>query len=165
MTRLANVRDVGSGITLMLVGLIVLAGSLRMPIGSLAQPDDGFMPMLAGSAITVLSARLTWRGLRCPAPGSRHQPFWPEARSGLRVLCVVGAMLTYALAFEWMGFAPVTFALFLFLLRTIDPVPIKTAVLTSLLVIAGCFLLFQVWLQVQLPAGWLSGWRIGSWIF
>jgi hypothetical protein len=165
MTRLTNVRDFWSGIVLGLLGLLVTVGALQMPVGSLAQPDDGFMPLVTGSAMVALSAGLAWRSLRRPIQASQHQPFWPESQSGLRVACVIGAMLVYVVAFEWVGFVPATFALFVFLLKAIDPVPWKTTVLMSILVTVGCFLLFQVWLKVQLPAGWLSGWRIGSWIF
>jgi hypothetical protein len=123
------------------------------------------MPLVTGSAMVALSARLAWRGLRCSIDASPSHPFWPEAQRGLRVACVIGAMLFYVVAFEWVGFVPATLALFVFLLKAIDPVPWKTTVLMSVLVTVGCFLLFQVWLKVQLPAGWLSGWRIGSWIF
>lgn len=165
MTRLTNVRDFWSGIILGLLGLLVTVGASQMPVGSLAQPDDGFMPLVTGSAMVALSARLAWRGLRRSIQSSPSHAFWPESQRGLRVACVIGAMLVYVVAFEWVGFVPATFALFVFLLKAIEPVPWKTAVLMSVLVTVGCFLLFQVWLQVQLPAGWLSGWRIGSWTF
>jgi len=165
MTRLTNVRDFWSGIILGLLGLLVTVGAFQMPVGSLAQPDDGFMPLLTGSAMVALSARLAWRGLRRSIQSSPSHAFWPESQRGLRVACVIGAMLVYVVAFEWVGFVPATFALFVFLLKAIEPVPWKTTVLMSVLVTVGRFLLFQVWLQVQLPAGWLSGWRIGSWIF
>lgn len=165
MTRLTNVRDFWSGIILGLLGLLVTVGAFQMSVGSLAQPDDGFMPLVTGWAIIALSARLAWRGLRRSIQSSPSHAFWPESQRGLRVACVIGAMLAYVVAFEWMGFVPATFALFVFLLKAIEPVPWKTTVLMSVLVTVGCFLLFQVWLQVQLPAGWLSGWRIGSWIF
>jgi putative tricarboxylic transport membrane protein len=163
--RLTNIRDFWSGIVLGLLGLVECIGAFQMPFGSLDQPDDGFMPLWVGAVMLVLSALLTLRSLGQGPVSVTEPPFWLESKSPIRIACILGAMSVYLIVFEGIGFALATFVLLIFLLRTIDPVPWRFSLLMGLSVTAFCVLLFQVWLQVQLPMGWLSGWRMGPWIF
>jgi hypothetical protein len=165
MIRLTNPWDFWGGLILGMLGLLVMLGALQMPVGSLAQPEDGLLPVLVGSIIVLLSAWLIFKSLRRSRDSVKETFFWPDSGSPVRIACILIAMLVYLFIFEWMGFAPATFVLLVFLLRTIDPVPWKSTVLMSLLTTVLCVLLFQVWLKVQLPMGWLSGLRVGTWIF
>jgi DsbC/DsbD-like thiol-disulfide interchange protein len=81
------------------------------------------------------------------------------------VAAVLISITLYTLVFEIVGFAVATFLLFLFLLKTIDHAAWKSAFLISLAATVAGFFLFQVWLQVQLPEGWIGWWRISKWIF
>ena len=152
-------------ICLGLIGLLICLEAYRMGIGSLANPDQGFLPFLAGGVLFLLSVALGIRRIRQTHPAKPPQPFWPESRSKWRVGYVLGAILLYILAFKWMGFALATFLLFLFLLKTIDPVGWRKAILISAVATGVGFLVFQVGLKTQLPEGWLSWWRISKWIF
>ena len=115
--------------------------------------------------MVMLSAGLAFRSVGRGSRSDAETPLWTESGSVFRIVCILGAMLVYLLIFEWIGFAPATLALLVFLLRTIDPVPWKFTLLMSLTVTVLCVLLFQVWLKVQLPLGLLSDLGIVKWIY
>jgi hypothetical protein len=158
-------RDVLGATMLAGVGLVFCAGGFSLGVGSLAKPGDGFLPALAGGALFVFSAIHAWHKSRIAHHAKKDTPYWPERSSPFRVGAVLLSTLFYALAFDTVGFAVATFVLFLVLLRCVDPVGWPSAVLISLATTAVAFTLFQVWLQVPLPEGWVSWWRISRWIF
>ena len=160
-----NIREFLSAIVLGIIGIILCIGAYHVGLGSLANPGNGFVPFLIGGALTVLCLVFLIQGVQGRASLKELPPFWPEKKSKLRVAHTLGAILVYTLVFEWMGFAAATFGLFLFLLKTIDPVKWRSAFLLSFFVTIIGFLLFQVFLKAQLPEGWVSWWRISRWIF
>jgi len=164
MIQNLDVREFLSAIFLGVIGLLFLSGAFSVGIGSLASPGEGFLPLLAGGALLLLSFAFAIQRFSGKCPRREVKSFWPEPKSMLRVAYVLGVVLIYVAVFEWIGFALATFILFLFLLKTIDPVSWRSAFLLSFLMTVFGFLLFQVWLQVQLPEGWISWWRIARWI-
>jgi len=164
MIQNLDVREFLSAIFLGVIGLLFCIGGLSVGIGSLASPGEGFLPLVAGATLLLLSLAFAIQRFSGKGPRRDVKSFWPEAKSKLRVAYVLGAILIYVAVFEWMGFALATFILFLFLLKTIDPVSWPNAFLLSFLVTLFGFFLFQVWLHVQLPEGWISWWRISRWI-
>jgi len=165
MREISNVREFLSAIFLGIIGMMFCVGAYHVGIGSLANPGDGFFPFLVGVALVLLSLALIIQRIQGRASSKGPPPFWPEKKSKVRGAYTLGAILTYALVFEWMGFAAATFGLFLFLLKTIDPVKWRSALFWSFTVTIIGFLLFQVFLKAQLPEGWVSWWSISRWIF
>jgi hypothetical protein len=158
-------RDTLSALFMAVIGVLFCLGAVRIHIGSLAAPGNGFFPFLVGAVLILLSFASIMRRVRGREVPRGSSPFWPHEKSKVKVACALGAILVYALIFEWVGFAAATFILLLFLLKTIDPVKWKTAFSMSFLFTLAEFLLFQVWLKAQLPEGWISWWRISRWIF
>lgn len=163
--RISNIQEILSAIFSGFIGMMFCVGAYRVGIGSLANPGDGFFPFLVGVTLVLLSLALIIQRVQRKDSSKALPPFWPGKESKLRVAYTLGAILIYVMVFEWMGFAAATFGLFLFLLKTIDPVKWKSAFLLSFFVTIVGFLLFQVFLKVQLPEGWVSWWRISRWIF
>ena len=159
------VRSALSAILFAGLGLVFFIGGLALGVGSLANPGEGFMPTLAGGALFVLSLVHAWRNLYAVRLAAGEKPFWPERSSIFRVGAVLFSALFYTVAFETVGFAVATLVLFLILLKSVDPVGWPSAILISLATTVAAFALFQVWLQVPLPEGWVSWWRIAQWIF
>lgn len=158
-------REAASAGFLVVIGSFFCIGAYQIGLGTLARPGNGFFPLVVGGLLVFLSAVQILRTVRGRKTTVEESPFWPEKGSRVRVAYALGAILVYTVVFEHVGFAVATFALFLFLLKVIDPMRWGRALLTSFIITLGGFLLFQVWLKAQLPEGWVSWWRIYQWIF
>jgi hypothetical protein len=108
--------------------------------------------ILAGlSVVVLLQGTWAWRtGDRAPVRGKWEGLRWSKSAY------VVLAILIYTLTFNRLGFLLCTMLLLIFLLKAIDPeswpVTIATAVIASL----AAFVVFALWLDVQLPRGVLE---------
>ncbi len=164
MNALAK-RELAAALFILAVALILMGGGWRAGWGSLSVPGDGFVPFLIGVLLAALSLAQVARQFRAGRQVVEGKPFLVEPGSLKRILCVLVAVSAYVALLEFLGFALATFALFLFLMRTVDPMNWRGALLVSLLVTLAGFVIFQVWLKAQLPEGLISWWRISRWIF
>jgi putative tricarboxylic transport membrane protein len=148
-------HDLQSGSFLLVLGLIIIEESLRLHIGTPQEPGAGFYPMLTGIAIAGLALLLLttclWSGWR--KKSSLSEPAKPVRLK--KMALTVGALLAYAFTLEALGFLLATFFLMIFMLRVIEPMKWKVVLLTASLTAVGCYLLFDVFLQAQMPAGLL----------
>jgi putative tricarboxylic transport membrane protein len=148
-------NDQASSGALFFTGLAICLGAVRYRLGTFAQPDSGLVPFLAGAGICLFSAI---GFIQATARRSRGAG-WVSPFSGVfwrRMLLVVLALVAYVLLLKPLGFLLCT-ALFVgFLLRAIEPqrwlIVLGVAVLTAL----ACYGLFELWLQAQLPKGFLG---------
>jgi hypothetical protein len=134
----------------LLLGLAAIWEARKLPLGSVARPGPGFFPYYLAIALALVGAALVVQALRQPAPrpagaaGSRQR--WKAA-------ACLGALVIYALSLESLGFLPGTFLLLIFLFTIIEPqgwvIAIGGSAVTAVLV----YLVFKVWLGVQLPIG------------
>jgi putative tricarboxylic transport membrane protein len=137
------------------IGLMILFYSLPYGIGGIRSPGTGFLPFLTGVAICVLASTVFITGTRSRRRGVKWiNPFAKVMWS--KPLTALAALLVYAFILNPVGFIPSTALLVGFLLRVIQPqswlVVLLGAILTSLVT----YLVFQVWLGTQLPAGLLG---------
>ncbi len=65
----------------------------------------------------------------------------------------VGKTTCAALVLRGLGFAPVTFLLLIFLFKGIGEMDWKISIIGPLLTTSFFYLVFKVWLEVQLPEG------------
>ncbi len=71
-------------------------------------------------------------------------------------MILIAGLVVYALIFNSLGFIASTTALLLLLLRTIDPMGWIEAIAESLLASFITFAVFDLWLKVQLPHGYIE---------
>jgi hypothetical protein len=77
----------------------------------------------------------------------------PVARLGWpRIVATMAALFVYALVLEHVGFVAATFALLLFLFKVLERQRWPVALASSLATALVTYLVFKVWLNVQLPA-------------
>jgi hypothetical protein len=74
-----------------------------------------------------------------------------------KVIFVFMLLVAYALVLKHLGFLITTFGLLCLLFRVKATYHLMKIILMSLLITSGAYLLFQVWLKVQLPRGVLGG--------
>ncbi len=146
-------RDLQSGTFLLILGVLIVVESLRLPIGTPQEPGAGFYPLLTGSAIAFLSALLLSARLL-----SRRGEKAIDAKSGgfprlAKLAVTIGGLLAYTFTLNSLGFLLATFLFMILMLKVIEPVRWRTVLTTAFLTAVGSYLLFEVFLQAQMPEG------------
>lgn len=148
--------DQPSSLFWLVAGIGIVFGSLKYGFGSLQAPGAGFITFFAGAILALLSACLLVSSLRSQESGTGLGILWKglEAR---KVLYVLTLLVIYTLLLKHLGFLISTFSLLILLFLVKAHYQLLKVILISFLVTAGSYLLFQVWLKVQLPKGILAG--------
>lgn len=139
----------------MMVGLILTIWSATYPLGNLAQPGTGFLPLGIGILLLIFSTVLLIRALKLPAAGKEKTPMLPGrwVNIALTVMILVAAVFL----FEKIGYLLIFFVLSLVLPLLAGQITLKRSFLFAFLSAAGVYIIF-VWLLKQpLPTGFL-GW-------
>lgn len=134
------------------VALAICKESYSMGIGTLNYPEAGFLPFMLGLLLGILStARLV---IDLGAKGSLG--LLKVSISTKRVVPVLAVLFAYAFLLDILGFLVNTFLLVFILIKIIESKPWWLAGMVSLGATLLCYLIFRVWLQVQLPKGLLA---------
>ena len=142
-------RDRGAAAVLLVFGLVTFAEATRLRFGSIARPGPGFVPVVLAAAFSLVCV-----GLLVDARRARDADAPPVARLGWpKIVATMAALFVYALVLEPVGFVAATFALLLFFFRMLERRRWLVALAGSLLTALVTYLVFKVWLNVQLPAG------------
>lgn len=143
-----------SGLFWLILGVIVMAASYRLGLGSLRRPGPGFFFFWAGLFMGVLASIVlvqAWASRRAAV----SEPLF-QGRNIRKIVLVLASVFLYAIFIERAGFLAVTFLLFIFILGFMERKGAFFAVIASLLVTASAYLIFKVLLQSPLPTGWLG---------
>jgi putative tricarboxylic transport membrane protein len=142
-------NPVASGI-LLAFGLAVALGSLKYGFGSFDSPGAGFLPFFAGAGMAVFSAAAFFQSLRGKwAPLGK---LWSEVRWRRAAVATV-CLLVYSFLLRDLGFLISTFILMTYLFRMLEPSGWKETLFAAFATTFGFYLVFQVWLEAQLPRG------------
>lgn len=141
----------------LILGLMVMYLSYRLGLGTLTNPGPGFLPFWCGVILAGLSLLVFSRGRVGQTRASRGRDYplrklwagrrWPKG------IYVVLALLTYTLTFTHLGFLLSTTVLLIFLFRAIESEKWGVAIGGALLASLISFVVFNLWLDVQLPRG------------
>jgi hypothetical protein len=148
-------RDQISSALFFLLGLLIGIHSLKYKIGSLATPGSGFMPFLTGVVMCFLSLVGFVQATRTGHAGGEWQPLF-KGYAWRKSLLTLIALFGFQLLMTLIGFIPATVVFIGFLLRAVTPQKWSMVVAVSLLTALFAYLVFDVWLQAQLPKG---AWR------
>ncbi len=139
--------DAVAGIVIVLIALAVAWENRAYPIGSLAEPGPGYMPLLIAGALGVFGLLIA---LRAGASPLFNTIDWSEGRRGIVMLVACGVAL---FALERIGYRLTMIALLVFMLGVVE----RKRPLPTVLVAFGfaffSYLLFATLLKVQLPRG------------
>jgi len=136
------------------IGIVFL--SLKYGVGTFHEPGPGFITFFAGAILIVLSLALFFSNFRNQADRSSLWSLWAGLETG-KVLYVILLLVAYIFFLKPAGFLISTFLLLILLFRVKGSYRLKTILLMSLLVTAGSYLVFEIWLKAQLPKGILEG--------
>jgi hypothetical protein len=139
--------DAVAGVMLVLVALLVGWQNRAYPIGNLAEPGPGYMPLVIACALGVFGLLIALRSGASPLFNTID---WSEGRRGVVMLVACGVAV---FALERIGYQLSMIALLIFMLGVVER---KRAVPTLLVAFGFSFLsyfLFATLLKVQLPRG------------
>jgi hypothetical protein len=146
-------RDRAAAAVLLVFGLIALEEARKLRFGSIARPGPGFFPVILAAAFALVCLALLVHAIRSRDGDGAAGPrlAWPK------IVAALAALLVYALGLERLGFVVATFALLLFFFKVLERQRWGSALAGSLVTALLTYLVFKVWLTVQLPAGPWSG--------
>lgn len=149
--------DAGSALFLLLFGLAAAVEARRLALGTPGRPAPGFFPFYLSVALSLVALALVLRAAlrRRDKPGARPEAGGPLER--WKVIATLGALFVYAFVLEILGFVATTALLIFFLFRVIERQSWAVSVGGSILTAGFSYVLFKVWLGVQLPAGLWAG--------
>jgi len=135
-------------------GILILGGARNYPFGSFREPGGGLYPSLLGSLLIIMAISLLVKSRK---RSGEEGPVWTWTGAGLRrCLLTLCGLLVIPFLFNVLGFFPTIFFFILFIMKVILPLPWVTALATSLLSTVGGYLLFEEWLKIQFPRGFLG---------
>jgi len=137
----------------MAIGIAISGGALGYGWGSFDSPGPGFLPFFAGAAIFGFSA-LTLLGGLTKGWASLGEA-WKGAR-WQRPAAVTACLLLYSAFQRDLGFLLSTVILMIYLYRLLEPSSWKETLFAAVATTLGFYLVFQTWLEAQLPRGLLG---------
>jgi putative tricarboxylic transport membrane protein len=146
-----NRGDIIGSVVLILIGIGVVIGSIRLHVGTPLMPQPGFFPFLGGFLLIGLSLVLLVQGWL----GRNEAPRQPREAFGewRRPLILVVSMSVYTAVLEWLGYVLPTIALSVVILRVLGVTSWKVLILASVGLSVGTYVLFGRILGIDLPAG------------
>lgn len=135
------------------LGLVSMYGATRLGLGNMHEPGSGFLAFLAGIFISVLAlivffqSFLKGRGLQV-----RIGALW-EGANFRRPLVIGIIVLAYILILERLGFLITSFLMLTVLMKWVEKLSWRNALLIPGLTIGVSFLLFNLFLKATLPRG------------
>ena len=149
--------QLGGAIFLLIFGIFICVEARKLEIGQIVKPGPGFFPFWLGFVLVIVSLTLMIKVSRRkvdPSLALSERPW--EIRHTGKILFSSVAMALYALFLEDLGYILSTFFLMVFLFRAIGSqrwlIAIGGPISASLIT----YLIFKIWLQVQLPAGFFG---------
>jgi putative tricarboxylic transport membrane protein len=147
--------DQSSSLFWLVIGIGIALCSLKYGFGTFHEPGPGFITFFAGAILTFLSLALLLSSFGKQESHGGLRNLWAGLETG-KVLYVLVLLVAYTFLIKPVGFLISTFFLLFLLFRVKGTYRLKTIFLLSLLVTAGSYIIFEIWLKAQLPKGILE---------
>ena len=121
-------------------------------LGTMRMPKEGFLPMILGIGMTVISGWLLIQSLMGKGDASRVRLDF----SWLRFGALIGVSLLYALTLQTVGYMIGSFLFLLLIFKIAGVEGWKKPIAISLVCSVAFYLVFKMALGVMLPGGVLS---------
>jgi hypothetical protein len=143
--------DLISSLFWLLCSALIIIGSLRLAVGTMGNPGPGFMPLLIGLLLSIISILLFIRSLKQST--IQKNALGVEKNGWYKVVTMGIALLIYAVTLPRLGFLFITFVLMVFLFKAAGEMKWKTSLGGAILTTSLFYILFKICLKVQLPLG------------
>jgi len=138
------------GLLFALFSLYIGVESVRLGLGSYQQPGPGFISFCASVILGVLSLALVFLAF---FGRTTERETWHNRG---QIAMVFLAILGFTLLLERLGFLLTTLLLIWFLLKVVERRGWGFSVGVAVVVAGASYVVFDVWLSAQLPAGILG---------
>ena len=145
-------NDQASSLFWFILSVVIMGASIPYGLGTLGSPGTGFLPFLTGLGMGFFA----FIGILYSTRRRKQGIGWKTKIKKLKwqkSLFVLAALIAYALLLVPLGFCLCTFLFVGFLLRAIEPQRWAVVIGGGFLSACTTFLIFDVWLQAQLPRG------------
>lgn len=139
----------------LVVAILICLGSVRLSLGDLRHPGPGFFSFLAGAILGLLSIILVWQSPK-KRPEEERKALGPNPQGTRQMIWMVIALIIFTLGMNYVGFFFSTILFLGFLLRGIGHQKWSIVISVTILVAMVSYFIFQYWLDVQLPTGFLG---------
>jgi len=145
------------GLIIFLFGLITTVLSLKMPIGTFRMAGTGMFPLFLGILLMILSGTSV---LRIIFQGKEEQvekeASIESSESPMQLILFLGTMALATLFFNRLGYPLTSFLLMVALLRILGIKRWGQNILISVVTAVGSYFLFDKWLDIPMPKGWIG---------
>ena len=148
--------DFFSGFTLLIFGVTIFIGSMSYPFGEIDNPGAGFVPRIASLILIIISLFImiiAYKKHMGRKGGAPYKKFFSTRGAPKRIILALASLLAYRLLFPTLGFMPTTFLFFLFVTRSLGDFKWRISFIFSFSSTIMAYLLFQVFLKIQVPPG------------
>lgn len=146
--------DLIGGLFWLLCSALIIIGSLHLPLGMVANPGPGFVPLVVGILLGIISFAISIDSIIQRA--SERRVFLVDKKQWPKIVTTVLLILIYTIAFAHLGFLLSTMLLMFFLFKAIGSMSRRASLVGAILTSAFFYLVFKVWLKVQFPGGFLG---------
>jgi len=144
-----------SGIFWLCFAVSVVIQSYHLGLGTLHKPGPGFLFFWVNIVLGIMSLIVLIRAWAAKKDEGA-QPSIFGSQNVSKIIFVMISLFLYALLMEPVGFIPVTLLLFIFILKIIEKKGWFYTLFVSVVVTVISYLIFETWLQSQLPKGLLG---------
>jgi putative tricarboxylic transport membrane protein len=144
------------------LSIYILVESLQIGLGGFRSPDAGLFPILTALPLGIFSLLLIFdAALRKEDPKEEPRKVWAKETKWKNLILAFLALVAYALLVDPLGYVLTTFLFVLLLFRLIEPQSWAVSVLAALATALVTFVVFNLWLNTQLPEGMIFPWLKG----
>ena len=147
--------DFISGVFWLCLGLLLSLWSTRYQIGNFLQPGAGFLPLILGILLILLSLILLGQAKK--SSQTPQGPAFSILPGGWKkVVYTVSIMLLATFLFETIGYLLTFFLLLILLMQGAGPQRWRTTLLIAFFSALSIYMIFVLLLKQQLPKGLLG---------
>ena len=145
--------DLISSLVFLVCGVFITVSSLRIHVGTFGDPGPGLFPLITGILMGIISGGMFIKS-HLQSTSAGQEPLGKDKRLWHnKSVATVVIMLLYAITIDWLGFLTVTLLILFILYKAVGNLSLKVSLGGAILTAAIAYLLFKVWLNVQLPVG------------
>jgi hypothetical protein len=144
-----------SGFFWLAISIFVCVEASRVGIGDVRSQGPGFLPFLSGVMLGTFSIILVVKNTLKKQGKQNIADIWKGISWG-KVILVLILLFTYAFLLPTIGYLVATFGLIILLFGIVGKTKVWIKVVAGIITVLATYIVFYVWLEVQLPKGILG---------
>lgn len=148
-------RNLIVSVLLLVLAIVVLIETMKMPIGTFSSPGSGFFPLGLSLLLGILSLVLLLQTIK--EKYEEESPPWATAGNLGALLLTTGALFLYVFVFELLGYLISTFFLIGLIMAGFGSMKWWKVATIALISATLSYFLFVILLGAYMPKGLLKG--------